>query len=302
MTSVGQHKTKLGKLGKGSINAIKRFGEDDMLTYAAAIAYQMFFSLFPFLIFISALLGILQIHGFFEQLIAKAQTELPGQAMSILEQVVGQIRETKSIELLLVGVIATLWAASAGVRALMHALNSAFHVEQERATWKRYPLSIVYTIFLAVMVVAAVGLMLLSTQDMRWIADQLDLGMSTTFVVLWTWLRFPVAVLLLMVVVDFVYYVLPNADEPFRFATLGAVLAVIVWVAGTLGFSYFVPNLVIYNATYGSLGTFMALQLYFFISASILLLGAEVNVQIYYQLDEDEEEGEKTQEASQSEE
>jgi membrane protein len=59
---------------------------------------------------------------------------------------------------------------------------------------------------------------------------------------------------------------------------------------------------VIYNATYGSLGTFMALQLYFFISASILLLGAEVNVQIYYQLDEDEEEGEKTQEASQSEE
>ena len=302
MTSVGQHETKLGKLGKGSINAIKRFGEDDMLTYAAAIAYQMFFSLFPFLIFLSALLGILQIPGFFEQLIAKAQTELPGQAMSILEQVVGQIRETKSVELLLFGVIATLWAGSAGVRALMHALNSAYHVEQERATWKRYPLSIVYTIFLAVMVMAAVGLMLLSTQDIRWIADQFNVGVSTIFVVLWTWLRFPVAILLLMAVVGFVYYVLPNADEPFRFATLGAVLAVIVWVAGTLGFSYFVSNIVIYNATYGSLGTFMALQLYFFISASILLLGAEVNAEIYYRLDKDEEEGEKTQEASQSEE
>ena len=302
MTSVGQHRTKLGKLGKGSINAVKRFGEDDMLTYAAAIAYQMFFSLFPFLISISALLGILQIPGFFERLIAEAQTKLPGQAMGILEQVVGQIRETKSVGLLLFGVIATLWAGSAGVRGLMHALNSAYHVEQERATWKRYPLSIVYTILLAVMVMAAVGLMLLSVQDMRWIADQFDLGVSTLFVVLWTWLRFPVAVLLLMAVVEFVYYALPNTDQPFRFTTLGAVLAVIVWVASTLGFSYFVSNIVIYNATYGSLGTFMALQLYFFISASILLLGAEVNVEIYYQPDEDEEEGEKTQKASQSDE
>jgi membrane protein len=302
MMSVEQHKIKLSKLSKGSINAIKRFGEDDMLTYAAAIAFQMVFSLFPFLIFLSALLGILQIPGFFEQLIAKAQTELPGQAMGILEEVVGQIRETKSVGLLLFGAIATLWAASSGIRALMHALNSAYHVEQERATWKRYPLSIVYTIFLAAMVIAAVGLMLLNTQDMRWIADQFDLGVSTTFAVLWTWFRFPVAVLLLMVVVEFVYYVLPNADEPFRFITLGAVLAVIVWVAGSLGFSYFVSNFVVYNATYGSLGTFMALQLYFFISASILLLGAEVNVEIYYQLDEDEEEGEKTQETSQSEE
>jgi len=97
-------------------------------------------------------------------------------------------------------------------------------------------------------------------------------------------------------------YTLPNTDQPFRFTTLGAVLAVIVWVASTLGFSYFVSNIVIYNATYGSLGTFMALQLYFFISASILLLGAEVNVEIYSQLDEDEQEGEKPQEASQSEE
>jgi membrane protein len=153
-----------------------------------------------------------------------------------------------------------------------------------------------------IMISAAVGMILLSAQDMRWIADQFGLGVSTIFVVLWTWLRFPVAILLLMAVVGFVYYVLPNADEPFRFVTLGAVLAVIVWVAGTLGFSYFVSNFVIYNATYGSLGTFMALQLYFFISASILLLGAEVNAEIYYRFDEDEEEGEKTKEASQSEE
>jgi membrane protein len=299
VTSVGPLKLGFGKLGKCSIKAIERFGEDDMLTYAAAMAYLMLFSLYPFLIFLSALLGILQIPGFFEQLVAQAKTVLPGQAMSIVEQVVGQIREQKSVGLLLFGLIATLWSASAAVRAIMHALNSAYHVEQERAPWKRYPLSIVYAIFLSVMVIAAVGLTLIKTQDMRWISEQL--GISTTFVTLWPWLHFPVAILLLLGVVAFVYYMLPNADEPLRLITPGAILAVIVWVASSLGFSYFVSSFVVYNATYGSLGTFMALQLYFFISAAVLLLGAEINVEIYYQLNEDDEEEEIKQEECRSE-
>jgi membrane protein len=161
------------------------------------------------------------------------------------------------------------------------------------------PHSIVYAIFLYVMVIAAVGLTLIKTQDMGWISEQL--GISTVFVTLWTWLHFPVAILLLLGVVAFIYYMLPNADEPLRLITPGAILAVIVWVATSLGFSYFVSSFVVYNATYGSLGTFMALQLYFFISAAVLLLGAEINVEIYYQLSEDDEKGEKKQEERRSE-
>ena len=295
MTSVNPLKLSFGKLCKCLIKAVERFGEDDMLTYAAAMAYLILFSLYPFLIFLSALLGILQIPGFFEQLVAQAQTVLPGQAMAIVEQVVGQIREQNSVGLLLFGIIAALWSASAAVRAGMHALNSAYHVEQERVTWKRYPLSIVYAIFLSVMVTAAVGLTLIKTQDMSWISEQL--GISTILVTLWPWLHFPAAIVLLLGVVAFVYYMLPNADEPLRLITPGAVLAVIVWVASSLAFSYFVSSFVVYNATYGSLGTFMALQLYFFLSAAVLLLGAEINVQIYYQLNEDDdEEGENKQE------
>lgn len=294
MASVGPLKLDLGKLHKGSIKAIERFGEDDMLTYAAAMAYLMLFSLYPFLIFLSALLGILQIPGFFEQLVAQAQTVLPGQAMGIVEQVVGQIREQNSVGLLFFGIVATLWSASAAVRALMHALNAAYHVEQERPAWKRYPLSIVYAVLLSVVAIAALGLMLIKTQDMRWISEQL--GVSTISVTLWAWLHFPCAVLLLMVSVALVYYKLHNADEQFRFITPGAVLAVIVWVAASLGFSYFVSNFLLYNATYGSLGTFMALQLYFFVSAAVLLLGAEVNAEIYSQLVEDDEGAEKRQE------
>jgi membrane protein len=286
-------------LHKHFARAIERFFEDDMLTYAAAIAYQMFFSLFAFVIFLVALLGFLQLPGFFDRLVDQAQTVLPGQATWIVEQVTGQMREQSNKGLLFFGIIATLWSASSGVRGLMHALNTAYHVEP-RPTWKRYSVSIFYTIVLAVMIIIAAGSVLIDPQMIGWIADQL--GVSTMFVPLWSWLRFPVAVLLLVVVVAFISYALPNADEPFRLITLGAVLAVIVWVAASLGFSYYVSNFVFYSATYGTLGAIIALQIYFFISAAVLLFGAEVNVEIYYQLVEDEDESNKTREASRADE
>jgi membrane protein len=276
-----------------------------MMTYAAAIAFQMFFSFFAFVIFLIALLGFLQIPSFFDQLVEQAETVLPGHAAWIVEQVAGQIHEQSSKWVLFFGIVAALWSASSAVRALMHALNTAYHIES-RSTWKRYPLSIFYTIILALMIIVAVGSMLIDPQVIGWIADQVgvgtQIGMSTILVALWTWLRFPVAVLLLTVIVALIYYLLPNADEPFRLITLGTVLAAIVWVATSLGFSYFVTNFVFYNATYGTLGAVLALQIYFFMSASVLLFGAEVNVEIYDQLVEDVDEEKKAQEASQADE
>ena len=287
------------ELHKHLINGIERFLEDDMLTYAAAIAFQMFFSLFAFVIFLIALLGFLQIPSLFDQLVEQAQTVLPGHAAWIVEQVTGQIHEQSSKWVLFFGIIAALWSASSGVRALMHALNTAYHIES-RSTWKRYPLSIFYTIILALMIIVAVGSMLIDPQVIGWIADQVgvgtQIGTSTMFVALWSWLRFPVALLLMMIFVALTYYLLPNADEPFRLITLGTVLAAIVWVAASLGFAYFVSNFVFYSATYGTLGAVLALQIYLFISAAVLLFGAEVNVEIYDQLVEDVDERKEAQE------
>ena len=305
MATVGQRWFGFRELHKHLINAIERFVEDDMMTYAAAIAFQMFFSLFAFVIFLIALLGFLQIPSLFDQLVEQAETVLPGHAAWIVEQVAGQIHEQSSRWVLFFGIVAALWSASSAVRALMHALNTAYHV-QPRPTWKRFPLSIFYTMVLTVMIIVAVGSIMVNPQVIGWIADQVgvgtQIGASTMFVALWSWLRFPVAVLLLMVVVALIYYWLPNADEPFQLITLGTVLAAIVWVATSLGFSYFVSNFMFYSATYGTLGAVLALQIYFFMSACVLLFGAEVNVEIYDQLVEDVDEEEKAQEASQADE
>jgi membrane protein len=93
-----------------------------------------------------------------------------------------------------------------------------------------------------------------------------------------------------------VYYLFPNIDQPFRFITPGSVLAVIVWVLASLGFSWYVANFASYNATYGSLAAIIVLLFYFFISAVILLFGAELNAEVYHRVTEDQDAGSRAPE------
>jgi membrane protein len=172
----------------------------------------------------------------------------------------------------------------------MHALNVTYDVE-DRAVWKKFPLSILYTVLLAVLLIAAATMMLIGPQLASWIAQQVGLG--SVFATVWIWARIPVALVLLVLVAALVYYLFPNTDQPFRVVTPGAVLTVIVWVLASLGFSWYVANFASYNATYGALAAVIVLLFYFFISAAILLFGAELNSEVYRQAAESEEEGEK---------
>src|SRR5215213_308204 len=260
ISTIGQSKVRLGKLGKRLIKPIKEFIEDDMASYAAALSFWVFFSLFPFILFLVALLSFLGIPGFFDWLVEQAQTVMPEQATGQVEETVGQVRAGASGGLLSFVVVVALWPASAAVRMGMHALNVAYDVKEARAAWKRFSISIVYTILLAAMVIVAVGLMLVGPRVMEWLAEQAGLG--PLFVMFWAWLRFPVAILLLMAFVALVYYMFPNINQPFRFITPGAILAVIVCLAASFGFSFYVSTYVNLNAIYGGLGAIIVLLLY----------------------------------------
>jgi membrane protein len=270
--------------------SIKNFSADDMMVYAAALSYQLFFSLFPFVIFLLALLGVLNLTSFFDWLLKQSQTVLPGQASGMVQTIVGQIRGQAAGGALSLGAILALWSASAAVRMAMHALNVAYRVE-DRAAWKKFPLSLIYTALLAVLLTAAAVLMLIGPQLATWVAEQV--GMGSVFATVWAWARIPVAIVLLMLVASLVYYLFPNTDQPFRFVTPGAVLAVIVWVLASLGFSWYVSNFASYNATYGALAAVIVLLFYFFISAAILLFGAELNSEVYHRAAEEENAGER---------
>lgn len=267
------------KLSVVARRTVDEFVQDKMSIYAAALSYYVLFAIFPFMVFLIALLGFLNLADVFDWLFDQARILLPQQAMDNVGAVIGELRQQES-GLLSFGIIGAIWSASAGVRGLMDALNVAYDVDERRPAWKRYLLSIIYTLALAALIILAAGLMLIGPRAISWLAEQVGLGQA--FTTLWSWLRLPIAALLLMCSVAVVYYALPNVDQRFRFITPGAVLAVLVWIVASLGFGYYVSNFANYQATYGSLGAVVILLLHFYLSATTLLLGAELNAVIMH--------------------
>lgn len=258
---------------------ITAYIRDDMALYAAALSFHGLLALFPFLMFLLALLSFLRIPQFFDWILEQAATALPEPAFVVVDEVVESIQEESSGTLLSIGAIVAFSVASTGVRALMNALNNAYYISETRALWKKVPLSFLYTIGLAVLVILAGGALALGPTTLEWIAE--PIGMSEPVLVVWTWIRLPLLVLILMLIASVVYYVVPNVDQPFRFITPGAIIAVLAWVLATIGFSLYVSWFADYNALYGGLGGIVMLMFYFFISASVLLLGAEINAEVY---------------------
>ena len=271
------------------MRTVTEFIDDEMSTYASALAYQMLFSLFPFILFLIALIGFLHLPDFFSWLRLQSELVLPPQALEQVNPVIDQLQQSKG-GLLSVGIVIALWTASAGVRLMMSAMNAAYDVVERRPVWKRFPLSIFYTIGIAGMLLIAAALMVLGPQVMSWIAAQV--GLEDFIVTVWTIVRWPVVVILLMMAVALIYYVMPDVKQEFRFITPGAVLSVVVWIIASLGFGLYVKTFANYNAMYGSIGAIIVLLLYFYISAAVLLLGAEMNAVIEHMSSEGKKPGE----------
>jgi membrane protein len=261
-------------------HAVKDFFDDDMMTYAAALSFRILLALFPFIIFLLALLGAFGLTDFFDRVLDEARVALPGEAYVILDQVIGEVRSGAQGGLISVSILFAIWAASTAVRSLMNALNTAYDIEESRPAWQLYPLSIAYTIGLAAFVAVAAVLALVGPQAIEWFSAQL--GLAEFVASLWTWLRWPAAVLLILLAVALTYYVAPNVKQPFQVVTPGSVVAVLGWIVASVGFTIYVSNFANYTATYGSLGGVIVLLLFFFISSAVFLLGAELNAAIYH--------------------
>lgn len=245
-----------GFAGVEPVAALKRavtdFFDDQMLTYAAALAYHVRPALFPFTIFLLTLLGALGLPEFFNWLLAQSRLAPPPDTYAIVQGVVEEVRGQRRGNLLSFSILFAIWAASAGVRAVMTALNAAYAVEATRPPWQRLPLSVLYTIGLAVLLIAATGLMLLGPRVAQWLGEQL--GIAPVWALVWSVLRWPIVAVLLLATVAIVYAIAPNIDQPFRFVTPGSAIAVAVWIAASVGFAYYVDNFATFSATYGSLG------------------------------------------------
>src|SRR5215216_1314018 len=286
MRGVAQEKSGIIDLGERSIRNF--FFEHPMATYAAALAYRGLFGLFPFVLILVVLVGALGFPVFFDRAMDQARTQSSGYVPQQLEPVVEQAREqVKPLvgmieraeeqaggKLLFFGVALALWSVSAVARTLTEAFNVAYQVAETRSWWKQLALSLAFGPVLALVVIVSMALMLVGPQLVGSIAALVDL--DELFVRLWGWLRFPVALLLLAVVLSVVYRFGPNAKQRLRTVIPGAALSVVLWAISSVGFSFYLANFSNYGVTYGSIGAAVGLLFYLFLFASVVLFGAEL--------------------------
>jgi membrane protein len=290
----GRRKMKSGVIGLGERSLRNFFFEHPMATYAAALAYRGLFGLFPFVLILVVLLGALGISDFFDRAMDEARTQsssyVPNQLEPVVEPAQEQVQPLLAMieraekqaggDLLFFGVAVALWSVSAVARTLTEAFNVAYQVPETRRWWKQLLLSLAFGPILALVVIVSVALMLIGPQLVGSIAEVVNL--DEVFVRLWGWLRFPVALLLLAVVLSVVYHFGPNARQRYRSVVPGAALSVVLWAISSVGFSIYLANFANYGVTYGSIGAAVGLLFYLYLCASVVLLGAELNAAIYH--------------------
>ncbi len=256
---------------------IQEFQKDDILNISAGLAYYLILALFPFILALVSLMSLLSTPQFASEVLGYFRQVMPGSVYGLIESFMQSVLKGKNPApgLFSVGILGTIWSVSGAFSALINALNRAYDVQESRPFWKVKGLAILMTIGLSVLIFVGVLLLILGPQIGHWIASLFGLG--SIFNVVWNVMRWPVALLFLVVTVALIYYFAPDVSQPFRWITPGGFVAVVLWVLASVAFSFYVANFGSYNKTYGSIGTVIILLLYLYISSIMVLLGAELN-------------------------
>ncbi len=264
--------------------------KDNVSMLAAGLAYFAFLALFPTLIAAVLLYGLLADPADVQRQVESFSSALPADAAGLLTEQMSAIASTSSSALgigLVIALLGALWSASGGVSNLINAVNVCYDEEETRGFLKLRGLALMLTIGAIVFMALAVGLVAVAPA----VLEALPLGIVGT--ILLQVGRWVLLVVLVMAGLAVVYRLAPDRDAPkFRWASVGAVVATVIWVIASVGFSLYVDNFGSYGKTYGALAGVIVLLLWLFISAYIVLLGAEINAEAEQQTARDTTRGE----------
>jgi len=246
-----------------------RFIKDKLMDVAGSVTFFGILALFPFLIFLVTLGGLVMSANQVEEFIKQVGTVAPADATRLMANQIREIHRSGSFGLLTVGFVGAIWSASGGVVSLMDSLNGLLHIEDKRPFWKSRGLAILTTIGASVLTLLATFVGVAA----RPIAHAF--GGPVEQVV--TWLRLPIAGFLIAVAWAALYQILPDKPRKFRLLTPGSVVAVALWLFASWGFSLYVLHFGEYNKTYGAIGGAVVMLMWMWISAMVLLMGAVIN-------------------------
>jgi membrane protein len=269
----------------GVFSTLKRtareFMEDNLTDWAAALTYYSLLALFPALIAMVSLIGLVGDPKSTTSALTEIITSIgPKSAAQTFSGPIESITSNQSAAgfAFVAGLAVALWSASGYVGAFMRASNVIYETPEGRPFWKLRPLQLAITLaMIALMAILALGLVLTGP-----VVDAVagPIGLGDTAVSVWNIAKWPAMAAIFLLMVGVLYYASPNVKlRGFKWVTPGSLVAIVVWAIASAAFAFYVANFGSYDKTYGTLGGLIALLVWFWISNLAILFGHQLNAE-----------------------
>lgn len=255
--------------------------QDDVFGRAAQLSYYFLLALFPLLIFLTSIIGMVLGAGsdLRHSLFSYLAEVMPPSAFNLIESTMIEISKGSSGGKLSFGLLAALWAASNGMGAISEALNVAYDVKETRPWWKGRLQTIALTTALSILIVGALVLVLYGGKIVEGLAANFDFG--SAFVLTWKLLQWPIVLAAMLLAFALIYYFAPDLrEQKWAWITPGAVLGVVLWLLASFGLRTYLHFFDTYSNTYGSLGAVIILMLWLYLTGVAVLVGGELNAEL----------------------
>jgi membrane protein len=259
----------------------REFSTDHCTDLAASLTYFGTLAVFPALLAFVSILGLVgNAKKTTGSIVSLLSGIAPAGVLDSLRGIIDNLTHSPAAGLtLVVGILGALWSASGYVNAFSRAMNRIYGIQEGRPIWKLRPITLLVTVLaIAVAVIAAI-LLAVSGPIAQQIGDAI--GVGGTVVIIWNIVKWPILVILVIIVVAVLYYATPNIKQPkFRWMSVGSLVGLVIWALASVAFAFYAANFSKYNATYGAIGGIILFLLWIWISNNALLFGAELDAEL----------------------
>lgn len=252
---------------------IKKIGDDDIFALGAQLAYYMVLSFIPFLMFLMTLVGFSHLNS--DAVLNLLSNVMPTEAFNLIQSTVIEIVDREQTGLLWISIALAIWVSSSGFKAVIKGLNKAYGVKETRSYIKLKLISMIYTILLALIVIATLFLFVFGDVIGYLFIKVLEHPEFIYYI--WNMLRYVVVILIMILFFMFLYNATPCVRLGWLEVIPGAVITTLGWISISYIFAYYVNNFSNYSRLYGSLGAVFMFMTWMFITSMILILGGEIN-------------------------
>jgi membrane protein len=255
--------------------------EDKVFGRAAELSYYFLLALFPFLIFLTSVIGFVlgSGTGTRHMLFNYLARIMPPSAFQLIDNTMWEVSSASSGGKLSFGILAALWAASSGLSAITDSLNTAYDVTETRPWWKQRLTAIGLTVALSVLIILALVLVVAGGRIAEGLASVY--GFGPVFPLTWKIIQWPVVLACMILAFALIYFFAPDVHEQaWKWLTPGAAIGVVLWLIVSIAFRAYLHFFNSYSATYGSLGAVIILMLWLYFTGAAVLIGGEVNSEI----------------------